>query len=487
MKPLNSKANANLMVLNLAFCSLIALFYSCGNGGGGDSAATFGKGSVGFSLALENPAAARAVSFRAAADSEVQFECENAEYQIDKIEAQVIDKNGAVLVEGSWDCEMHQATISGITPGEGIVVKVIAKDVDGVVLFEGQSDPLIVVAGQTTDAGLITLTSINRRLNGNFISTGFGFDDSGFFFWSIRSDANFDGTGGGSFQDVAFSDDSLESGTLTYNLSFDGSLSATLSNGTMFDGILNANDNILAVADTDLTDDSIEMDVVIKKSTGLSNAILNGEYIGVRVSSVPSTTLSTVTFHGDSTGEFKFLAASDDDLTSGGFAYSVGLDGDATIVGIGTGAVSSEGIVSGDGKLVSLVDTDFRGGSEDIDMTVLIKTGSGLSNAAINGDYTAVSFGFYLGEGFDEETSIMSISADGGGNMEIEVLSSSSGFSDAFEATYTVNSDGRIRIVTPDKEFLDGVVNADGDVFTFVDTGTSDDFIEIAVAIKKTP
>ncbi|MGA8184830.1 MAG: hypothetical protein WB819_14450, partial [Terriglobia bacterium] len=158
MKPLNSKSNANLMVLNLAFCCLIALFYSCGSGGGGDSAAAFGKGSVGFSLALDNPAAARAVSFRAAADAEVQFACED--YQIATIEAQVVDKNGAVLVEGSWACDEHQATISGITPGDGIVVKVFGRDADGVVLFEGQSDELIVVAGQTTDAGLIILEPV---------------------------------------------------------------------------------------------------------------------------------------------------------------------------------------------------------------------------------------------------------------------------------------------------------------------------------------
>jgi hypothetical protein len=134
-----------------------------------------------------------------------------------------------------------------------------------------------------------------------------------------------------------------------------------------------------------------------------------------------------------------------------------------------------------------MVDTSNRGPREDNDMTVLIKTGSGLSNATINGDYTAVSYGYSLGEGFDEETSRMSISADGAGNMEIEILSNSNGESGAFEATYTVNSDGRIRIVPPDKQFLDGTVNGEGNIFTFVNLNTDDNFIEIGVAIKKTP
>jgi hypothetical protein len=337
MKPLNSKSNANLMVLNLAFCSLIALFYSCGSGGGGDSAAAFGKGSVGFSLALDNPAAARAVSFRAAADAEVQFECETADYQIATIEAQVVDKNGTFLVGGSWDCDAHQATIGGITPGDGIVVKVIAKDADGVVLFEGQSDPLIVVAGQTTDAGIITLTSINGRLVGDFIGTSFGSD-----YWVGLSDVIFDGSGSGNFEDLLNSYESSQSGTLTYNVNVDGSLTSTFSSGEVFGGILNAGGDILAAADTDFTDDSIEFDVAVKTSAGLSNAILSGEYIGVRISDGQTTALTQTNFDGQGGGTYQVLAASDPGLVSSQpaeFTYSVDPDnGRVAISGGGTAA-----------------------------------------------------------------------------------------------------------------------------------------------------
>ena len=70
--------------------------------------------------------------------------------------------------------------------------------------------------------------------------------------------------------------------------------------------------------------------------------------------------------------------------------------------------------------------------------------------------------------------------------MQFEILSNSSGASGTFETTYIVNSDGRIRIELPDKEFFDGIVNGEGDVFTFVNTNTDDKFIEMGVAIRKT-
>ena len=466
------------MLLNIAFCSLIALFYSCGSGGGGDSAAASGKGSVGFSLAL----AARAMNFRAAADAEVQFECETAEYQIATIEAQVVDKNGVVLVDGSWNCDKHRATISGITPGDGIVVKVFAKDADGVVLFEGQSDLLIVVAGQTTDAGLITLTSINARLVGDFIGTSFGSD-----YWVGLSDVNFDGLGSGNFEQLLNSDRSSQSGTLTYNVAVDGSLTSRLSSGEVFGGILNAGEDILAAADTDWADDSIEMDVAVKTSAGLSNAILNGDYIGVRISDGLTTAVTQVNFDGHGSGTYLILAASDPSLVSSqasDITYTV--DPANGRVAVSGGGADSDGIVNDHGTVVSMVDPLNRGPREDNDMTVLIKTSSGLSNATIDGDYTAVSFGYYLGEGFDEETSLMSISADRVGNMVFEVLSNSSGGSGQFEATYSVNSNGHITINLPNDEVYEGIVSSNGDIFTIVNTDLADEFIEMGVAIRKT-
>lgn len=463
---------------------MIVFTYSCGGGGGGgDSSET---GSVSFSLTLQDPGTIRALSKQTSDSRAVQFECQTADFVIVTIEAQVRDENGEIIAEGEpIDCEVGQGRLEEIEPGANYTVFIFARNSEGVIIFEGHSDPFTVVAGEVTDAGLISLTPVDARLEGEFSGTGFGFDDY-FSTWTGLFETDFDGSGGGSFNDLTTSDGFLENGTLTYNLDFDGSLTSTLSDGTVFDGILNNDNNILAVADTNFTDQFIEFDVVIKKSTGLSNAILNGEYIGVRIGSFPSTVLTTVTFDGAGNGEFQFLAASNGDLDNGKFTYSVGSDGDVTIEGVATGDLDSEGIVSGDGTVVALVDTGFRGGNEDIDMTVLIKKGSGLSDATIDGDYVAVSYASFTGDGFDEQTTITSISADGVGNMQFEILSNSSDEFGTFETTYTVDSDGRIRIELPGTEFFDGIVSSNGEIFTFVNTDITDDFIEMGVAIRKT-
>ena len=485
MKLVIKKEKPNLILSNLVYFAMIAFFYACGGGGGGDSSET---GSVSFSLALQNPGTIRALSKQTSEGSDVQFECRTPDYEIDTIEAQVKDENGEIIAESERiDCEVREATIEEVAPGDNITVCIFARDTSGEIRFSGKSEPVVVVAGEVTDAGLITLIFVNSRLTGDFIGTGIGFDDFDFFPWTARFDAEFDGAGAGSFQDLATSDEDPESGTLTYNLDFDGSLTATLSDGTVFDGILNPDNNILAVADTDFTDDdSIEMDVVIKKSAGLSNAILNGEYIGVRISSVPSTALTTTTFDGDGNGVFQFLAASDGnvDIDDPEFTYSIESDGAVTISR--NGAVASGGIVNGDGTVASLVDTAFRGIDGDINMAVSIKTSSGLSNATIDGDYVAVRFGINLADFESEnsdpaETGLAKLSADGEGNMVFEVDTI-----DSFDATYDVDSsNGRIIINLPNGEVYEGIVSGNGDIFTIVNTDLSDQFIDMGVAIRK--
>jgi hypothetical protein len=330
-----------------------------------------------------------------------------------------------------------------------------------------------VVTAQNDDgesdesAEVFATVPVNSRLIDDFSGTGFGSDP-----WTGLFDADFDGAGNGNYQDIATSDGPpFESSTLTYNLDVDGSLTSTLSDGTIYTGILNADNNILAVADTDFSDIFIEMDVLIKKSSGLTEAILNGEYIGVRISSFGSTALFSATFDGNSTGTFQYLADSGGQDLSGEFTYNVASDGGATINGLV--AFVSEGIVSRDGTVVSIVDTAGSGDGE-LSMAVLIKTGVGLSNATIIGDYVGVSFGYFT-SGVLEETTVTSISADGAGNMVFEILSNSRGKVGAFDATYDVDpSNGRITINLPDGQVYEGVVNGEGDIFNFVNTDFTD-------------
>ena len=149
-------------------------------------------------------------------------------------------------------------------------------------------------------------------------------------------------------------------------------------------------------------------------------------------------------------------------------------------------AVASRGTVKEDGRILLLVDTVLTGDNE-ISMIIFIRTEAALSNATINGDYIGVRFGYSIGQVTIPDSTVMSINADGNGNMVFEILSSSSGNADPFNATYDVDStNGRIRINLPSEEILEGAVNADGEIFNFINTDLNDSFIEIGVAIRKT-
>ena len=343
--------------------------------------------------------------------------------------------------------------------------------------------------GESDDSAEVSATvPVNSRLIGDFSGTGFGGDPVMVQFdpWSVLLSSNFDGAGGGTYQEIATSDGPpFVSGSVTYNLDPDGSLTSTLSNGEVFNGILNADNNILAVADTDPSlDDFIEMDVLIKNSTDLTNAILDGDYIGVRISGFGSTALFSTTFDGNGNGAFQYLASSDQQQLSGEFTYSVDPNGDATISGLV--AAASAGIVSGDGTVISMVDTDSSD-DDEISMAVLIKTGTGLSNATLNGDYVGVSYGYSIGDGTFEETTVTSIrDVDGAGNMVFEILYNSAGNVGTINATYAVLDNGSITINLPNNEVYEGIIHADGEILSFVNTDLNDFYIEIGVAIRKT-
>ena len=485
MKPLHYWTRANSNSLNFFLCIIVILLYSCGGGGGsGDSSDT---GAVSFNLVLQDQNTTRAWYRQASNSRAAQFECVTDDYAIETIDAEIKDKNGNVVAAGGpFDCAAGKGSVDEIEPGSNYRVYIFARDSEGFIIFEGQSDPFSVNAGEMAQAGVITLRPVNTPLNGDFRGTGFGIDRYSYYFpWSVLFDATFNGDGTGFYAELANSEEDFESGPLTYDLKFDGSLTATLPDGTKYDGILNDDANIIAVADTDFEDDFIEMDVAIKKSIELSDAILIGDYIGVRINSDPSTTRTLFNFAGDGSGSFQVLASSNGGLNSGKLTYEVGSEGDVMITD--PGAVASEGIVSGDGAVISLVDTVFRGSNENLDMTVLIKTSSGLSDATIDGDYVAVSFVLYTGDSYGiAETTVWSINADGVGNMDFEIIVNSSGASDTIDTTYRVDdTDGSVQIGPQGDPLFDGIVNAKGDVFTFVDTNNEDNKIEMGVAIRK--
>ena len=150
-------AKAKPTLLNLLFWLVILILYACGAGssGGDDSPET---GSVTFGLALDESGAIRALSTRQLDDENGQFECQTEEYEIDKIEAQVLDENDDILAEGGpFNCEDREGSVDGIEAGDDRILKVFAKNPDGIVIFGGKSGFFTVIGGQTTEVETITL------------------------------------------------------------------------------------------------------------------------------------------------------------------------------------------------------------------------------------------------------------------------------------------------------------------------------------------
>jgi hypothetical protein len=158
MKLLNSLQKQKPLVFILFISMFTLMAYACGSSGGGGGDSSAGTGSIAFAVALENP---RARFVASQADS--GFECKTEEYEITTLNTQVLDENDEPLIdEEITDCNAHETTIEEVAAGDQRKVVLSAKDESNNTIFEGTSDPVNVRAGQTVDAGLITLTPVNQ-------------------------------------------------------------------------------------------------------------------------------------------------------------------------------------------------------------------------------------------------------------------------------------------------------------------------------------
>ncbi|MBN2034532.1 MAG: hypothetical protein JW836_14760 [Deltaproteobacteria bacterium] len=79
------------------------------------------------------------------------------------IVARILDENGRLLVEGGpFECEAHEGVVDGVPPGSNRVLVVDANDEYGTTIFRGRAGGLGIVAGMTTNAGIIALQRLNN-------------------------------------------------------------------------------------------------------------------------------------------------------------------------------------------------------------------------------------------------------------------------------------------------------------------------------------
>ena len=306
----------------------------------------------------------------------------------------------------------------------------------------------------------------NATLNGEYIGISQARDGGG-----LRLLLTFDGNGNGTFRHLESDDGDLDSGSFIYNVSPDGTF-VLISEPLVGNGIITADGEMGTISF--IGDDNTNLTVFMKKSSGMSNSALNGEYIAVMHDTHENTCRALFTFDGNGNGTYKFLECNDGLGEDRSFKYNVSSDG--TYTWIDSEAYVSHGIVTADGTMgtmSSIIENDY------MNMIVFIKKSSGMSNSALNGEYIGIN----TADPEDRGGCRTLITFDGNGNATHQHLECMDGELDGGSHTYKVNCDGAFTFDTRDL----GIVSADGEVviLCFIEADGSGDGSSFLVCVKK--
>ena len=276
----------------------------------------------------------------------------------------------------------------------------------------------------------------------------------------------YNGDGTGEAQTIRDPVRGPSSTTFTYQVSSDGTYSATASgeSAPFADGIVSADGNIIAAASTW---DDAGLEVLIKKSSGMSNASLNGSYVGADFnpsSGRAAASLYLITYNGDGTGEAQTIRDPVRGPSSTTFTYQVSSDGTYSATASGESAPFADGIVSADGNIIAAAST-----WDDAGLEVLIKKSSGMSNASLNGSYVGADFNPSSGT---DAASLYHITYHGDGTGKVQTIRDPVRGPISATFTYQVSSDGTYSATASGESvpFADGIVSGDGNIIAAAST-----------------
>ncbi len=304
--------------------------------------------------------------------------------------------------------------------------------------------------------------------------------------WTSLGQFNFHDSGTITAQDNATSDNILSHETKPFSVGSDGSVNIP---STDFAGQVSADGNVLLLADTDsrthFDDGEIGISVGVKRSSGMSNAKLNGNYLVVQYDidkpMDPWTALTEFDFYTSGTVIAKDISTSDNNPSTSNALYSVASDGSLTLNG-----TDLEGQVSADGNVVLFVDTNAKAISDDgeIGLMIGLKTSSGMSNASLSGEYLVAQYDIDLP--MVPWTALTVFNFDGKETLTAVDIATSDNAPSGDTRSYSVASNGNVTINDTD---FKGQVSADGNILILVDTNSAihcdDGEIGICVGIRK--
>jgi hypothetical protein len=296
-------------------------------------------------------------------------------------------------------------------------------------------------------------------LSGEYIVTmhfGFGARSEGDFGANYIS-MNFDGTGNGTFAIIYSSLGESGSAPFTYSVDSDGTFSLDIEfhgEGSTLHGI---------VSPDGVSFTMWPFSVGIRKSSGMSNASLNGEYVTAGYftndEDVSGGEHISMNYAGNGSGTIEIIHSSFDDSGSYPCTYSVSDDGTflMTVAVDLQEDIVLQGIVSSDGESFTMVSID----SSEFGIWAGLKKSSGHTDASLSGEYITIQ---YMTEEHSS-TEYLAIDFAGDGNAAFEIVySSGSGGGDTGSFTYSVNDDGTfsITVVGNGGGTMPGMLSSDG-------------------------
>lgn len=323
----------------------------------------------------------------------------------------------------------------------------------------------------------------NGLLNGPYRMNLFADSDTGM--WNEINEIVFDGNGGLDWEIVYNSNSDTGSGSETYEIAADGTMTDPE------DGIVSPDGSIFSMVDTDPTDADTEilLGIGVEMSTGMDVSKLNGDYRICQIRrDAGGTNTSRISINLDGAGVIagSIEADSEDPGPYDPITGTYTVDDNGTMgMDISIGGVplpkDFTGIVSPDGNIFVILDTETPNDDEVL-MMVGIKKSSGMSNASLSGDYQMNMFG---GDspGVSTWTTRIDANFDGTGTITATILADSGGdLNPPPDMSYTVNPDGTFSVTDTGDE---GIIALGGDVFIIVDTDSSDNDVMIAIGIAK--
>jgi hypothetical protein len=269
---------------------------------------------------------------------------------------------------------------------------------------------------------------------------------------------------------------------VAYSVAADGQVTII---GASIHGIASKDAGLILLLDTNTRDSWIESLLMIKKSSGLDNSVLNGIYVmgefGQTTGGTKFATLLQVTFMGDGNATTHCLSDSRGCAADVPFTYSVQADGRVDT------NLGHEGVVDSTGNIFTM------GNLGSVDGTVSIGFGlkqpaSAFSESTLAGKFISTGVGF-TSDNSRFWTCATRLKMDGAGNMSFADTYLSSPPAESGEGIYEVVEDpsGLILLNIGDGvDYFTGAISSDAQAFFVIDTDGSDNELGLTVGLKKT-